>query len=180
MTNTKLKPQHSSAEIQAAVKRLAKEITASYVKSKPPKPIVAIAVLKGAFIFAADLVREIDLPMQLEFVRISSYGTQKVSSGKIEAPMLLLPDLNNRDLLIIEDIVDSGRTVQFLREYLSTQYNPRSLQVVSLLSKPARREVDVTVEHIGFEVGDHFLVGYGLDNAEEYRHLPYLAISSED
>ena len=158
------------------VKHLAKKIEKDYSKIKHSQPLVVISVLKGAFIFTADLVREIKLPVQFEFVRISSYGTKKKSSGKIEAPLLLLPDLTDRDILIVEDIVDSGRTVHFLKEYFKAQFRPKSLKVACLLNKSARREVNIKADYIGFEVGDHFLVGYGLDNAEKFRHLPYLAI----
>ena len=143
---------------------------------KSSQPLVVISVLKGAFVFTADLIRELNLPVQLEFVRISSYGTKKVSSGKIEAPLLLLPDLSGKNILIVEDIVDSGRTIHFLKEYLNDQFKPKSLKVACLLNKSAKREVNIKADYIGFEVGNHFLVGYGLDSAEKFRHLPYLAI----
>ena len=176
MKHNKLKTLYSSSQIQKVVKKLAKKIEKDYSKIKHSQPLVVISVLKGAFIFTADLMREIKLPVQFEFVRISSYGTKKVSSGKIEAPLLLLPDLSSRDILIVEDIVDSGMTIHFLKEYFNAQFRPKSLKVVCLLNKFARREVNVKADYIGFEVGDHFLVGYGLDNAEKFRHLSYLAI----
>ena len=176
MKQKKLKILYSQSQIQEVVKKLAKKIDKHYAKIKSSSPLVVISVLKGAFIFTADLIREINLPIQLEFVRISSYGTKKVSSGKIEAPLLLLPDLSGRDLLIAEDIVDSGKTIHFLKEYLNDQFRPKSLKVACLLNKSARREVNIKADYIGFEVGDHFLVGYGLDSAEKFRHLPYLAI----
>ena len=175
MKNKKLKILYSKSQIEKMVKSLAKKIDNDYSSRKNKKPIVAIAVLKGAFIFTSDLIREIKMPVQLEFVKISSYGSKKTSSGKIDAPLLLLPDLSKRDILIVEDIVDSGRTVAFLREYITDQFKPHSLKVVCLLSKRACREINVKVDYIGFEVGNHFLVGYGLDNAEKFRHLPYLA-----
>ena len=156
-------------------KLLAKKIDSDYSKKKI-KTIVVISVLKGAFIFTADLIREISLPIQLEFVRLSSYGSKKVSSGKIEAPLLLLPNLNGKDILIVEDIVDSGKTISFLKEYLHDQFKLNSLKVACLLNKKARREVNIRADYIGFEVEDNFLVGYGLDSAEKFRHLPYLAI----
>ena len=172
----KLKTLYSSSEIQKVVKKLAKKIDSNYLKAKHSQPLVVISVLKGAFIFTADLIREMKLPVQLEFVRISSDGTKKVSSGKIEAPLLSLPDLTHRDILIVEDIVDSGRTTHFLRDYFNDQFRPKSLKIVCLLNKSMRREVNIKADYIGFEVGDHFLVGYGLDSAEKFRHLPYLAI----
>lgn len=171
-----MKVLYSAAQIQKVVKKLAKKIESSYRKTKTSQSLVVVSVLKGAFIFTADLIREINIPTQLEFVRISSYGTKKVSSGKIEAPLLLLPDLSGRDILLVEDIVDSGKTVLFLKEYLGAQFRPKSLKVACLLNKEARREVNIKADFIGFEVADYFLVGYGLDSAEKFRHLPYLAI----
>ena len=172
----KLKVLYSKTQIQEVVKKLAKKIEKDYSKAKHSQSLVVISVLKGAFIFTADLIREVDLPVQLEFVRISSYGTKKVSSGKIEAPLLLLPDLTGRDILLVEDIVDSGRTIDFLKEYINDQFSPKSLKVACLLNKSAKREVNIKANYVGFEVGNHFLVGYGLDSAEKFRHLPYLAI----
>ena len=176
MKHKKLKPLYSKAQIQKVVKQLASKIEKDYSKVKHSQPLVVISVLKGAFVFTADLIREINLPVQLEFVRISSYGSTKVSSGKIEAPLLLLPDLSGKNILIVEDIVDSGKTIHFLKEYLNDQFKPKSLKVACLLNKSARREVNIKADYIGFEVGNHFLVGYGLDSAEKFRHLPYLAI----
>ena len=176
MKRKKLKTLYSTAQIQKVVKRLAKRIEKDYSKIKSSQPLVVVSVLKGAFVFTADLMREINLPVQLEFVRISSYGTKKVSNGKIEAPLLLLPDLSGRDILIVEDIVDSGRTICFLREYFNAQFRPKSLKIACLLNKSAKREVNIKADYIGFEVGNHFLVGYGLDSGEKFRHLPYLAI----
>lgn len=171
----KLKTLYSKSQIQKMVKSIARKIDLDYSK-KSKKSLVVISVLKGAFVFTADLIREIKLPVQLEFVRISSYGSKTVSSGKIDAPLLLLPNLSGRDILIVEDIVDSGRTVSFLKEYIQDQYKPKSLKVACLLNKKARREVNIKADYIGFEVDDYFLVGYGLDSAENYRHLPFLAV----
>ena len=176
MKQKSLKILYSKEKIKKVVWTLARKIEQGYTKRKNGKSVVVVSVLKGAFIFAADLIREIKLPVQLEFVRISSYGSKQISSGKIDAPLLMLPNLNNRDVLIIEDIVDSGRTISFLKEYIWDQFKPRSLKVACLLNKKARREVDIKPDYVGFEVGDHFLVGCGLDSAEEYRHLPFLAI----
>lgn len=172
----KLKVLYSKKKIQEKVKILASKITLDFKKKKNNKPLVIVSVLKGAFMFTSDLIRELDIPVQLEFVKISSYGSKQVSSGKIDAPLLLLPNLTERDILIVEDIVDSGRTVQFLKEYIKDQFKPRSLKVACLLNKEARREVHVSADYIGFNVEDYFLVGYGLDSAENFRHLPYLAV----
>lgn len=171
----KLKVLYSSDQIKEMVKLLACKIGQDF-KSYNSKSLVVISVLKGAFMFTADLIREINLPVQLEFIKISSYGSQQRSSGKIEAPLLLLPDLDNKDVLIIEDIVDSGRTIAFLKGYIDDQFKPRVLKVACLLNKKVQREVKVEADYVGFDVDDYFLVGYGLDSAEEYRHLPYLAI----
>lgn len=172
---TKIRILYSRTQVQNRVRSLAKKINNDYQRKKA-KSLVVISVLKGAFMFTADLIREIKCPVQLEFVKISSYGSQKYSSGRIDAPILLLPNLNSRHVLVVEDIVDSGRTISFLKEYIRDQFKPKSLKVACLLNKEARREVDVEADYIGFEVDDHFLIGYGLDSAEDYRHLPYLAI----
>ena len=174
MKNT-LKILYTRIQIQNMVKIMAKAINKDYKKMKT-KSLVVISVLKGAFLFTSDLVRELSFPIQLEFVRISSYGSKKYSSSKIDAPILLLPNLTGKDVLIVEDIVDSGRTISFLTDYIKEQFKPKSLKVASLLNKEARREVNIRADYIGLEVGDHFLVGYGLDSAEEFRHLPYLAV----
>lgn len=175
MKKNKLKVLYTKKQVQDMVKSMAKIINQDYEKMKA-KSIVVISVLKGAFMFTSDLVREIDFPVQLEFVRISSYGSQKFSSGKMDSPILLLPNLNGKDVLIVEDIVDSGMTIGFLKNYITGQFKPRSLKVASLLNKEARREVEVEADYVGFNVDNYFLVGYGLDSAEEYRHLPYLAV----
>lgn len=172
----KLKVLYSKKQIQKKVKILASKIISDFKKKKNNKPLVIVSVLKGAFMFTSDLIRELDISVQLEFVRISSYGSKQVSSGKIDAPLLLLPNLTGRDILIVEDIVDSGRTIQFLKEYIKDQFKPRSLKVACLLNKEARREVHVSADYVGFHVEDYFLVGYGLDSAENFRHLPYLAV----
>lgn len=169
-----LKVLYSKDQIKNMVSTLAKKITEDYKNISGE--LVVISVLKGALIFTADLIREIEIPLQIEFVKISSYGSGTTSSGKIEAPILLLPDLSGKDILIVEDIVDSGRTVSFLKSYIAAQYKPKSLKVACLLNKQSRREVEIIPDYIGFEVEDYFLVGYGLDHGEKYRHLSYLAI----
>ena len=174
--NKKYKILYSAKQIKTMVQSMAKEINHEFNHVKKTQPLVVISVLKGAFMFTSDLIRELKLPVQLEFIRISSYGSGKKSSGKIDSPILLLPDLTGKDVLIIEDIVDSGRTISFLKEYIQDQFKPNTLKVASLLNKKARREVNEKADYVGFEIGDHFLVGYGLDSSEEYRHLPYLAV----
>ncbi len=171
------KPQilYTEKQIQKMIKLMAKKINIDFPDRKTSKSLVVISVLKGAFLFTADLIREIKRQIQLEFVRISSYGTRQSSSGRIEAPLLILPNLTGRDVLIVEDIVDSGRTISFLKGYIQEQFHPTNLKVASLLNKKSRREVDVRADYIGFEVDNLFLFGYGLDSSEKFRHLPYLA-----
>ncbi len=176
MKSKKIKVIYSEEKIKRAVSVIAKKINLDYSNKKSSKPIVVISVLKGAFMFTSDLIKKIKHPLQIEFVRISSYGSKQISSGKIDAPMLMLPDLTGRDILIIEDIIDSGQTISFLKEYINTQYKPRSLKVCCLLNKDERREVNVKADYIGFNVKNHFLVGYGLDTAEKFRHLPFLGV----
>jgi hypoxanthine phosphoribosyltransferase len=134
-----------------------------------------ICVLKGAFMFLADLVRAIDLPLSLDFMAVSSYANGTTSSGEVRLLKDLDYALQGRDILIVEDIVDSGLTLHYLREILMAR-GPRSLRTVCLLSKPTRRTIDVPVEYIGFNIDDHFVVGYGLDVAERYRNLPDIVI----
>ena len=176
MKEKKIKVIYSELKIKKTIDSLAKKLNSDYSKRRITKPIVVISVLKGAFMFTADLVKRIKHPLQIEFVRISSYGSKEVSSGKIDAPMLTLPDLSGRDILIIEDIIDSGRTIGFLKEYIVTQYKPKSLKVACLLNKEEKREVNVKADYVGFNVGNYFLVGYGLDTAEKFRHLPFLGV----
>lgn len=176
MKTKKIKVLYSELEIKKSVLKIAKKINKDYLKRNNTKPIVVICVLKGALILTADLIRLIKHPLQIEFVRISSYGSKKASSGRIDAPLLSLPDLTGRDILIIEDIVDSGRTISFLKDYIKDQFKPASLKVACLLNKDERREVNVKADYIGFNVGNYFLVGYGLDTAEKFRHLPFLGV----
>jgi hypoxanthine phosphoribosyltransferase len=143
--------------------------------------LVVIGVLKGAFIFTSDLIRELALPVQLEFVRIASYGDSTQSSGIINIPDLSLPpNINKRHILIVEDIVDTGKTASFLKKYIEDQFAPASLKLVSLLTKPARRVVEIEPDFCGFEIEDKFVIGYGLDWAERFRELDYLGVVNED
>jgi hypoxanthine phosphoribosyltransferase len=132
--------------------------------------LIAIVTLKGALFFAADLIRKIGMPFYIDFVRLSSYGAGDKTSGKVRVLKDIECSVTNRHVLIIDEIVDSGHTIAFLRHHLKDK-NPRSIRVATLLSKPSRREVDVEVEYCGKEVEDKFLVGYGLDFNEKYREL---------
>lgn len=168
-----IKEIYSAQTIQARIAELGKEISRDYADVEKP---VVIGVMKGAFCFLADLVRHIEAkdPLQIEFVRLSSYGAGTESSGHVQAPWLDLPDIRNRHILVVEDIVDSGRTAKFFLEYLKDQFNPKSLKMAVFLDKPSRRVVPCQPHYTGFTIDDLFVVGYGLDYAENYRELPFL------
>ena len=137
--------------------------------------LLLVGVLKGAVFFMADLMRQIDLPCEVDFMAISSYGTATGSSGVVRILKDLDIPIEGRDVLIVEDIIDSGLTLSYLRRTLEAR-GPASLEVCALLTKPARREIDVHVRYVGFEIPDRFVIGYGLDFAERYRNLPYVAV----
>lgn len=169
----------SAEDIASRVKELGKEITEFFQDkldtNNSEDKLIIIGVLKGAYIFTADLVRHIDLPQQVEFVRISSYGDSTESSGVLQTPDLSLPvNIRGKNIIIVEDIVDTGQTAEFLLKYITEQFKPKNIKLVSFLSKPARRTVDIEPDLYGFEIEDKFVVGYGLDYAESYRELKYL------
>ncbi|UCE97367.1 MAG: hypoxanthine phosphoribosyltransferase [Dehalococcoidia bacterium] len=156
-------------ELENTVRRLAAQINKDYREKKP----VLIAVLKGAFIFLADLVRHLDLKLEVEFVCLSSYGQSRESKGEVKLVQGLCSNIRNRDVIIIEDIIDTGITTDFLLNYLNQQ-EPSSIRICVLISKPSRRKVPIIINYLGFEVADRFIVGYGLDWDENFRHLPEL------
>ena len=137
--------------------------------------VVAICVLKGAVIFATDLVRYLNMPLQMEFIRLSSYGSSTTTSGKVNAVDIKLPDLNGKNVLIIEDIVDTGLTAKFLVDFINMNFNVKTLKFCSLLDKKITRKVDIQPDYSCFDVDDRFVVGYGLDYDGYYRNLPYIA-----
>jgi hypoxanthine phosphoribosyltransferase len=155
------------AEIEAAISRLATEINRDYHDKDP----LLIGILKGSFMFMADLIRLLDFPLEVEFVRLSSYGSGQQTSGKVKVVQGLRSSINGRDVLVVEDIVDTGITIAFLMDYLKKK-NPTSLKLCSLTDKPSRRQVPVTIDYLGFTVPDKFVVGYGLDFDEKFRNLP--------
>lgn len=160
-----------SSTIQKRVVELGRQITEDYRGKKP----ILVGALKGAVIFHADLVRVIPLELSCDFIAASSYGASTSSSGQIRILKDLDQNPEGKDVLLVEDIVDTGWTLQCLMQTVRAR-NPRSLKVVALLSKPSRRRADVPLDYVGFEVPNHFLVGYGLDFAERYRNLPEIRV----
>lgn len=154
-------------EIEAAVSRVATEITRDYHDKHP----LLIGVLKGSFMFMADLIRRLDFPLEVEFIGLSSYGRGSQTSGKIRVVQGLRSAVKGRNILVIEDIIDTGLTVAFLLDYLQKK-KPASLKLCVLTDKPSRRRVPVTIDYLGFTVPNKFIVGYGLDWDEKFRNLP--------
>jgi hypoxanthine phosphoribosyltransferase len=164
----------SAEQIRERVAELARAIEADY----HDRPIYLISVLKGSFIFLADLARSIQRPVRIEFMAISSYGKDKTTSGQVKVLKDLDVSIEGHDLLIVEDIVDSGVTLNYLTRLL-TQRRPRSIRVVTLLDKPERRVQPIEIQYVGFKIPDEFVVGYGLDFAEDYRNLADICVLSD-
>ncbi len=164
---SKLSVLISRQEIEIAVNRLADEISKDYWGKNP----ILISILKGSFVFLADLIRRLDLPLEIEFVKLSSYGRGKESSGRIRVVQGFGAEVKNRHVLIVEDIIDTGLTTNFLLDYLH-QKEPSSIKLCALTNKPSRSRFPVTIDYLGFTVPDKFLVGYGLDYDEKFRNLP--------
>jgi len=160
----------SADQIQKRVEALALEIRADF-----PDDLHVIAVLKGAFMFLSDLVRHTPGHVSMDFMAVSSYAKGTTTSGEVRLLKDLDTTLDGRNVVIVEDIVDTGLTLTYLQDILRAR-SPKSLRTACLLSKPSRRQVDVKVEYIGFTIEDRFVVGYGLDYAEQYRNLPYIAV----
>jgi len=168
-----LEVRFSEAEIQSRITEMAAEINTAYAGCKQ---LIVIAVLKGSFMFLADLIRRINVPCQVEFVRLASYGDGTQSSGNVGVVDLSLPKLEGEDVLIIEDIVDTGLTLKFFKDYLASLHQTKSLKIAVMLDKPATRKNDIQADFIGFTVQNEFLIGYGLDYAGAYRNLPYIGV----
>jgi hypoxanthine phosphoribosyltransferase len=162
----------SAADIQARVRELAQEIQRDYDEDAH---LHLVSVLKGGFIFLGDLIRAMNRQVSIDFMAVSSYGKSTTSSGEVRVLKDLDSGLEGRNVIIVEDIVDTGLTLAYLQEILHARA-PKTLKTACLLSKPSRRAVDVKVDYIGFTIEDRFVVGYGLDYAEQYRNLPYLAM----
>lgn len=161
----------SAEQIQQRCRELGEQITEDYAGDD----IHVIAVLKGSFMFLADLVRQIDLEVSIDFLGLSSYGSRKETSGVVRMTSDLSNPIEGRHVLVVEDIIDTGLTMNYLLENLRTR-RPESLAVCSLLDKSGNRRIDVPIDYIGFEIPDEFVIGYGLDDAEFSRHLPYIGV----
>ena len=161
----------SADQIRARVTELAQQIAADYPAGEE---LHLVAVLKGAFVFLGDLIRAIKRPLSIDFMAVASYGKGTTSSGEVRVLKDVDSRLEGRNVVIVEDIVDTGLTLAYLQEILHAR-GPKTLKTACLLSKPSRRVVEVKVDYIGFTIEDRFVVGYGLDYAEQYRQLPYLA-----
>jgi hypoxanthine phosphoribosyltransferase len=160
------------------LKRRVLELAAEVSRDYEGKDLVLIGVLKGAVFFLSDLMRQLDVPCEVDFMAVASYGSATKSSGVVRILKDLDAVIEGRDVLIVEDIVDSGLTLQYLLRNLRGR-NPRSLEVCALLIKPDRRKVDLDTRYVGFEIPNRFAIGYGLDHAERYRNLPYVAALRE-
>lgn len=157
--------------IQKTVKELGKRISTDY----EGKELIMVGVLKGGFVFLADLMREITIPVVIEFMSVSSYGNSTKSSGVVKIIKDLDVDISNRHVLIVEDIIDSGLTLNYLKELLLSR-NPLSVKLCSALDKPSRRKVNLEIDYRGIEIPDEFVIGYGLDYREKYRNLPEVCV----
>lgn len=162
------------AQLQQRIHEIARDLEAHY-EEEGVENILLLCILKGGYIFLADLSRALNIPHEVNFMAVSSYGDATQSSGAVRILLDLQQDITGKHVLIVEDIIDSGLTLDYMRHNLLTR-QPASLRVCALLSKPSRHKVSVPVEHIGFEVPDEFVVGYGLDYGQLYRNLPYIAI----
>jgi hypoxanthine phosphoribosyltransferase len=165
------RPIVTQEQMRTRIRELGRQITLDY----EGKDVVLVGILKGAYAFYADLARAIRLPLHVDFIVVTSYGGKPRTSGKVKMVTDLTEDIAGREVLLVEDIVDSGLTVQFLTKTLAKR-KPKSIRVCTLLSKSARRKVDVTIDYIGFEIPNQYVVGYGLDYQQKYRNLPYLAV----
>ena len=162
---------YTEEELRRRVKELGAQITADYTGRRP----ILASVLRGSYIFMADLTRAIDLDVTVDFMAVSSYGAGTVSSGQVEIKKDLSDTIEGRDLIIVEDILDSGNTLYYLMDVLRAR-RPASIRVCALMDKPERRTKPITADYAGFTIPDAFIVGYGLDYAERYRNLPYVGV----
>lgn len=165
----------SEEELSTKIKKMGKKISEDY----KGKELILIGVLKGSVPFMAELMKRIDIPCKMDFMAVSSYGNSTESSGVVRILKDLDFEVENKDILIIEDIIDSGITLKYLVKYLKAK-NPNSVEIACMLNKPERRKVEINVKYLGYDIPNEFLVGYGLDYAERYRNLPYIGILKEE
>ena len=165
------RPIVTQEEMRTRIRELGKQITTDYTG----KDFVLVGVLKGAYAFYADLARAIRIPMRVDFLMVTSDRSRANTSGKVRMVTELTEDIKGKDVLLVEDIVDSGLTAQYLVKTLAKR-KPRSIKVCTLLSKPDRRIIEVTIDYVGFKIPNKYVVGYGLDYQQKYRNLPYLAV----
>ena len=161
----------TESQIRQRVCELGRQICEDYTNCD----LVFLGVLKGGFMFLSDLMRAISIPVRCEFVQIASYGASSISSENVQVIHSIKGDLRGADVLVVEDIIDTGHSLNFLMNLVNTM-EPKSVKVCSLLDKPARRVVPVTIDYVGFEIADVFVIGYGLDFNQQYRNLPYVAV----
>lgn len=170
ITENDLKVLYDREAIQSVIKKLGEVLNSSYGDDE----LYIICVLKGAVMFMTDLAKHLKMPLRMEFIRLSSYGSGFTSGGKVNAVDISLPDLNDKNVLIVEDIIDTGHTAKFLMDFIRHNFKTKSLKFCSLLDKKVKREVEIDPDYYGFETEDKFLVGYGLDYDGYYRNLPYI------
>ncbi len=170
-----LKVLFTEEQIQNKISELAEEMNEFYKNEE----VIAVCVLKGAVMFAVDLVKSLKMPLKMEFIRLSSYGSGTVSTGKVHAVDISLPDLNGKNVLIIEDIVDTGLTAKFLLDFINNNFKTKSTKFCSLLDKKVSRVTDIEPDYYGFHIDDKFVVGYGLDYDGYFRNLRYIGYSDK-
>ena len=167
----KVSTMFTNEQVTKRIEELAKLINDAF---NGENELIAICTLKGASMFFCDLVKKINVPLKFEFVKLSSYGSGTTSSNKFENVSLNLPDLNGKNVLLVEDIVDTGNTLAFLNDYFTNKYNLKNYKTIALLNKPSRRKTTIDADFYGFEIEDKFVVGYGLDYDQRYRNLDYI------
>lgn len=170
ITEADLKVLFTAEEIQKSIRVLGEKLNNDYGSEE----LYLICVLKGSVMFTVDLSKYLKMPLRMEFIRLSSYGSGFASTGKVNAVDISLPDLNDKNVLIVEDIIDTGHTARFLVDFIRHNFRTKSLKFCSLLDKKIKREVEIDPDYYAFEVDDKFLVGYGLDYDGYYRNLPYI------
>lgn len=165
---------YSEEQLRGRIKEIGEQISRDY----KGKELLLVGILKGSVMFMSDLLKEITIPCQMDFMAVSSYGMSSTSSGIVRILKDLDYEIEGKNVLVIEDIIDSGTTLKYLMKYLKSR-NPESVEIACLLNKPDRRKVELDVKYLGYDVPDYFLVGYGLDYAEMYRNLPFIGILKE-